>query len=59
LYADRTVFEVFADDGLVYIPMPVIPSPGDTAVRVSTKGGTVRFRTLDLHLLRSAWNRWQ
>ena len=57
VYADRTAFEVFADDGLVYVPMPVIPSPGDTAVRVSTKGGTVRFRTLDLHLLRSAWNR--
>ena len=57
VYADRTAFEVFADDGLVYVPMPVIPSPGDTTVRVFTKGGTARFSTLDLHLLRSAWDR--
>jgi fructan beta-fructosidase len=57
VYADRTAFEVFADDRLVYVPMPVIPSSADTTVRVSARGGTVRFSTLDLHVLRSIWNR--
>jgi len=55
VYADRTAFEIFADDGLVYVPMPVIPSSADTSVQVSAKGGSVRFQTLDLHVLRSAW----
>ncbi len=57
VYVDRTAFEIFADDGLVYVPMPVIPSSADTTVQVSTKGGSVRFQTLDLHVLRSAWLR--
>ncbi len=57
VYVDRTAFEVFAANGLVYVPMPVIPSPKNTTVRVSTRGGSVTFRTLDLHVLRSAWLR--
>ena len=57
VYADRTAFEVFANDGLVYVPMPVIPNPRDTSVRVASKGGTVQFSRLDLHVLRSAWSR--
>jgi fructan beta-fructosidase len=57
VYADRTSFETFADDGLVYVPMPVIPNSADATVQVSTKGGSVRFQALDLHVLRSAWLR--
>jgi len=56
-YVDRTAFEVVAANGLVYVPMPVIPSPKNTTVRVSTRGGGVTFRALDLHVLRSAWLR--
>jgi fructan beta-fructosidase len=55
VYADRTMFEVFADDGLVYVPMPVIPSAGDATVRLSAKGGSILFHTLDLYVLCPAW----
>jgi len=51
---DRTAFEVFASDGLTYVPMPVIPkSGGDISVRVS--GAPVKFATLEATELRSIW----
>lgn len=55
LYADRTAFEIFADDGLTYVPMPVIPKADDRSLGLSVTGGEVRFRALDVHGLRSIW----
>jgi levanase/fructan beta-fructosidase len=49
---DRTGLEVFAADGLTYVPMPLSPSAGDQSVRIE---GSDRVTSLSVHELRSAW----
>lgn len=55
LFCDRTGLEVFASDGLTYVPMPFQPEPEDRVLGVAVKGGTARFTTLHVHELQSAW----
>ena len=55
IYCDRTALEVFASDGLCYVPMPFIPKADDLALSVSATGGTVKISSLDVYELRSAW----
>jgi sucrose-6-phosphate hydrolase SacC (GH32 family) len=55
VFCDRTVLEVFAGDGLTYIPLPFAPKADDLSVSVQVKGGSVRFSTLQVHELKSAW----
>lgn len=55
IFADRTAFEVFADDGLVYIPMPVIPNAENRSLGLSVTGGGATFHAFDVHVLRSIW----
>lgn len=55
VYADRTAFEIFANDGLAYIPFPVIPKADDTSLHLSVTGGQANFRALDVHRLRPIW----
>ncbi len=55
IYCDRTGIEVFASDGLCYIPMPFIPKAEDLALSVSATGGAVKISALDVYELRSAW----
>jgi fructan beta-fructosidase len=55
IYCDRTGLEVFAADGLTYVPMPFQPAADHRSTEVSVTGGTATFVTLELHELRSAW----
>ena len=55
IYCDRTGLEVFAADGLVYVPLPVAPAADARGVSVEARGGPVVCTRLDLHELRSAW----
>jgi sucrose-6-phosphate hydrolase SacC (GH32 family) len=55
VFCDRTGLEVFASDGLTYVPMPFIPDPDDPALGVEVKGGAVTLTTLQIHELKSAW----
>jgi sucrose-6-phosphate hydrolase SacC (GH32 family) len=55
ILTDRTAFEVFADGGRTYIPMPVIPKPEDRTVSVSVKGDEVAFPVLEVHEMKSVW----
>jgi fructan beta-fructosidase len=55
LFCDRTGLEVFASDGLTYIPMPFIPTIENRSLAVTAKGGAARLITLHLHELTSAW----
>lgn len=55
VYCDRTGLEVFASNGLTYVPMPFIPKPGDTAMSIEARGGTVRQLKVQAHELKSAW----
>jgi hypothetical protein len=54
-YLDRTGLEVFASDGLVYVPMPFSARTAPSTIRVRTTGD-VRFESLKVHELKSAWN---
>ena len=56
IFVDRTMLEVFASDGSVYVPMPFIPKAEDQSVSIGTKGGTSGISGLQLYPLRSIWN---
>ena len=47
--------EVFASDGLTFMPMAFQPKAGDLALKVEAKGGTAKFQSLQVHELKSAW----
>jgi sialidase-1 len=55
LLVDRTGLEVFASDGLTYVPMPYQPDARDLSLSVAVRGGTARFKNLTVHELSSAW----
>ncbi len=57
IHTDRTSFEVFANGGLTYIPLPILPNPKDLGVSAHCDRGEARFHTLDVHTLRSIWDR--
>ena len=42
IYVDRTALEVFASDGLTYVPLPFTPKPEDQSVAVEIPGGGKR-----------------
>jgi sucrose-6-phosphate hydrolase SacC (GH32 family) len=56
IYCDRTGLEVFASDGLCYVPMPLNVNSEDRSSSVKATGGAVRFRSLEIHELGSAWS---
>jgi fructan beta-fructosidase len=55
MYCDRTGLEVFASDGLCYIPMPFNSKPENRRIFLETRGGSANVQTLQVHELRSAW----
>jgi sucrose-6-phosphate hydrolase SacC (GH32 family) len=55
IYCDRTGLEIFASEGLSYIPMPFQPDPGDQTFGMSVKGGQAKIQRLVLQRLESAW----
>lgn len=57
VYCDRTGLEVFASDGLTYVPMPFTPRADNLSLAVAMRGGTARLTSLAVHELRSAWKR--
>jgi len=52
---DRTTAEVFASDGLTYVPMPVIAKAENVGLEVFVKGGEAKFDGLNVYELESAW----
>jgi sucrose-6-phosphate hydrolase SacC (GH32 family) len=57
IFCDRTGLELFASDGLIYVPMPFQPKADDLRLAVEAKGGTARLKSLAVHELKSAWLR--
>ena len=55
VYADRNAFEVFASDGLAYVPKPLTPKAENHSIELSVQGGTAKFRSLEVHELESIW----
>ncbi len=56
LYCDRTGLEVFASDGLTYLPMPFIPKAGDLSAKVEVRQGSANMVNLEAYGLKSAWS---
>jgi sucrose-6-phosphate hydrolase SacC (GH32 family) len=55
IYADRTGLEVFASDGLTYVPKPFQPRPADLGIAVASKDAPVKFTSLRVYPLKSIW----
>jgi fructan beta-fructosidase len=55
VYVDRTTVEVFASDGLTYMPMAIISPRTALGVNISVTGAPVAFENLDAYKLRSSW----
>jgi len=52
---DRTGAEVFASDGLCYVPMPYNTKADNTRLFLEARAGTAKITSLEIHELRSAW----
>ena len=55
IYVDRTVLEVFASDGLTYLPLPFTPKAENQSVSVDVKGANPRIDSLQVYKLKSIW----
>lgn len=55
VYVDRTALEVFASDGLAYVPLPFIPRQEDQEVSVQVHGGNAKMNSLQIYKLQSIW----
>jgi sucrose-6-phosphate hydrolase SacC (GH32 family) len=52
---DRTSIEVFANDGLVYIPLPVIVDSKELGIQVGMTNGSAKIEELKAYELSSIW----
>jgi fructan beta-fructosidase len=57
LFCDRTGVEVFASDGLCYVPIPVNTDPDNLSIVLEMRGGVAKVSSLEVHELRSAWEK--
>jgi sucrose-6-phosphate hydrolase SacC (GH32 family) len=57
ILCDRMGTEVFASDGLCYVPMPYNTNPDNLRCFLETRGGAAKITSLELHELRSAWEK--
>jgi len=55
VFVDRTILEVFASNGLTYLPIPFIPRPEDQSVSIDVSGGKAKMNSLQLYKLKSLW----
>jgi len=55
IYSDRTGLEIFAGDGICYIPMPFNANPENRRIFLETRGQAAKINKLEVHELRSAW----
>lgn len=55
IYCDRTGVEVFASNGLCYIPMPYKTNRDHKQLFFEARGGTAKVNSLEVHELKSAW----
>jgi fructan beta-fructosidase len=55
IYCDRNALELFASDGLTYVPMPFLPKADNRSVSLQAKGGTAQINSLAVYELKPAW----
>jgi fructan beta-fructosidase len=57
VFADRTAFEIFIGDGLIYVPLPMIPKSEHTTVTLVVAAGKVQVDELQVDELTSIWTK--
>ncbi len=55
IIVDRTSIEIFGNDGLVYMPIGVIPEDENKSLEVFSKNGNTRIESLEVYELASVW----
>jgi fructan beta-fructosidase len=55
LLLDRTSLELFAEDGLVYMPVKATPGATDKTFELNVSGGSARLPSMEIWELKSAW----
>ena len=55
VFVDRTFMEIFAGDGLVYVPVPMLVDPQNLSVRINIPE-SVKMKNLEIYRLKSIWN---
>lgn len=55
IICDRTGLEAFASQGRIFVPLPVNLKADDLNLGVRVKAGSVKFDSLTIHELQSAW----
>ncbi len=55
IFTDRTGLEVFASDGLTYVPMPINLDPADLGLESRVSGEPIKIESFDVHALNGIW----
>ena len=55
ILVDRVSIEIFANDGLVYMPIRALPKKGQTGIEVFSNGGNSKIKNLKIYELNSIW----
>lgn len=55
IFADRTGLELFANGGLLFMPVNKNLDPGNKTFSIASRGGNAGISTMELHELKSIW----
>ena len=55
LFLDRTSLDVYVDDGRYSAPIPIWPRPGEFAAEMKVLDGAIKFKSLEVWQMHSAW----
>jgi fructan beta-fructosidase len=55
IFTDRTFYEIFTNDGLTYVPLPVVPKLEDRMIDLSVESGEAKLHSFEVHELTSIW----
>lgn len=55
VFCDRVGMELFASDGLIYMPMPFIPKANDLKLSIAANGGNASITMLQISRLNTIW----
>ena len=55
ILVDRMSLEIFANDGLLFMPMHFVANPGNRSLKLSAEGGEANIVSLKLHDMAGIW----
>ena len=55
IIVDRTMVEVFVNEGRYYMPMGAYLTDRDPAIKVFSNGGKTKLKNLEIYELHSIW----